>query len=222
MALPDLHDPAVMQLLALCTARGVTVTFVPAPAQNTTTASRQAAGQRPAGLAREPWSTLIRARLDALTNLFPHWHIWLDHSGWHARHRGDHLQGYRPGAPAFHVTADTATELAAQICWRQAADTMYPTDAPTAGSPKNTPYPCLPVPAAGTDDAGVPAAVSAPCSPAGVRRVTGPGPWPDSGLRAVAPVVGQVRKVCGNQQSLRDGSLAKLTVIAWLPLPAPV
>lgn len=126
MAVPDLHDPAITQLLELCNARGVTVSFVPAPPEDTRSASTQAAGQFPAGLTREPWSILTRARLDALTGLFPHWRIWLDNGGWHARRRGGHLQAYRTGAPAFHVTADTATELAAQLCWQQAADAHTP------------------------------------------------------------------------------------------------
>lgn len=124
MAMPDLHDPAVTQLLELCNARGVPVTFVPAPPENTTTVSTQAVP--PAALTREPWSILTRARLDALTSLFPHWRIWLDNGGWHARRRGDHLQAYRAGAPAFHVTADTSTALAAQLCWQQAADAHVP------------------------------------------------------------------------------------------------
>jgi hypothetical protein len=81
----------------------------------------------PAVQAMEPWSVLTRARLQALTDLFPGWRIWLDHRGWHARRRGDgFLQGYRPGAPAFYVQAETATELAAQLCWQQAVDVHAP------------------------------------------------------------------------------------------------
>jgi hypothetical protein len=81
----------------------------------------------PVAAAREPWSVLTRARLQALAELFPGWRIWLDHRGWHARRRGDgFLQGYRPGAPAFYVQADTATELAAQLCWQRAVDVHAP------------------------------------------------------------------------------------------------
>jgi hypothetical protein len=83
----------------------------------------------PSSLARaaESWDVLAQARLEALAGLFPEWRIWLDRNGWHARRRGDSfLQGYRPGAPAFHVRADNALDLAAQICWQQAADEHAP------------------------------------------------------------------------------------------------
>jgi hypothetical protein len=79
------------------------------------------------GRVGESWDVLARARLEALAGLFPDWRVWLDPHGWHARRRGDSfLQGYRSGAPAFHVSADNALDLAAQICWQQAADEHAP------------------------------------------------------------------------------------------------
>jgi hypothetical protein len=69
---------------------------------------------------------LPRARLEALATLYPDWRIWLDQHGWHARRRNGYLQNYREGAPAFSVHAETATALAAQLCWQQAAETHSP------------------------------------------------------------------------------------------------
>jgi hypothetical protein len=74
----------------------------------------------------EPWDVLPRARLEALAALYPDWRIWLDQHGWHARRRDGYLQDYRPGAPAFSVHAGTATGLAAQLRWQQAADAHAP------------------------------------------------------------------------------------------------
>lgn len=127
MCVPDLSDPAVLKLLRLCTKHGVSVSFVP-PATEQVVAADQARtmGQLTLEPSREPWSTLTRARLEALTGLFPQWRIWLDHNGWHARRRDGHLQVFRLGAPTFHVKAETATELAAQLCWQQAADAHVP------------------------------------------------------------------------------------------------
>jgi hypothetical protein len=49
------------------------------------------------------------------------------HWTWHARRRGEgFVQGYRPGAPAFCVHAETAAGLAAQLRWQQAADDHAP------------------------------------------------------------------------------------------------
>lgn len=136
-----LRDPAsLMRLLARCTKHGVTVSFVAPradnPACDATDSPVQPAGPRarsgpaPAGpryqASTEPWSVLVRARLEALAGLFPGWRIWLDSRGWHARRRDSFLQGYRPGAPAFCVSAETAVDLAAQICWQQAADVHVP------------------------------------------------------------------------------------------------
>jgi hypothetical protein len=111
-------------LLQACTRQGVEVSFLPPP--------RRVSGQPPGPdlgdlQPAETWDVLAKARLEALEGLFPGWRIWLDRRGWHARRRdGDFLQGYRPGAPAFHVVADTATDLAAQLCWQKAADVHAP------------------------------------------------------------------------------------------------
>jgi hypothetical protein len=129
MPLPrTLGDPApLMHLLARCTQHGVAVSLVlPAAAEGPDVTPRPAVTPAPP-LAREPWSMLARTRLEALAEIYPGWRIWLDQQGWHARRRGPgFVQGYRPGAPVFCVRADTATELAAQLCWQQAADTHAP------------------------------------------------------------------------------------------------
>lgn len=66
---------------------------------------------------------LARARIEALSQLFPAWRIWPDQHGWHARRRdATYLQTRLDGAPAFSVHAGTPTELAAQLCWQQTAD----------------------------------------------------------------------------------------------------
>jgi hypothetical protein len=125
IALAD--DPQVRRLLAICTKQGVVVSFLaPAVAAHAPSQPAPFPVGAPHPAPQEPWSTLTRARLDALSDLFPDWRIWLDSHGWHARRRGAHLQVYRPGAPAFHVRADTATELAAQLCWQQAAEAYTP------------------------------------------------------------------------------------------------
>jgi hypothetical protein len=128
-------DPSqVMGLLSQCTRHGVAVSFLPGPAASAEGAAAapaaSAAGPEP-GRAADPmtaetWDVLAQARLEALANLFPDWRIWLDRYGWHARRRGDWMQGFRPGAPAFHVSARNATDLAAQLCWQQAADSYAP------------------------------------------------------------------------------------------------
>jgi hypothetical protein len=123
LAIPPADQPAIMELLAACTKHGVTVSFL-APGQADGPAGLTP-GAQPAGPSQQ-WATLTRARLDALAGLFPGWRIWVDAHGWHARRRDGHLQMFRPGAPAFHVQADTATDLAAQLCWQQAADTHVP------------------------------------------------------------------------------------------------
>jgi hypothetical protein len=51
---------------------------------------------------------LARVRIEALTELFPGWRIWLDETGWHARRRDTtYLQLHLDGAPAFSVHPDT-------------------------------------------------------------------------------------------------------------------
>ena len=130
-------DPSqVMGLLSQCTRHGVAVSFLPGPAASAEGAAAapaaSASGPEPAPApapeppAAETWDVLAQARLEALANLFPDWRIWLDRHGWHARRRGDWMQGFRPGAPAVHVSARNATDLAAQLCWQQAADSYAP------------------------------------------------------------------------------------------------
>ncbi len=117
----------MLRLLAICTKQGVTVSFfAPAVAADSPPQPDPFPAAAPHLVPQEPWSTLTRARLDALSDLFPAWRVWLDRHGWHARRRDAHLQVFRPGAPAFHVRADTATELAAQLCWQQAAEAYTP------------------------------------------------------------------------------------------------
>jgi hypothetical protein len=146
----------LMRLLSHCTKHGVAVSFLPggpaaavvgtAQGSASRAASATASGTDPA-LASAPapasadqrahsapggsppsesWDVLAQARLEALAGLFPDWRVWLDRSGWHARRRDSFVQGYRPGAPAFHVTAANALDLAAQLCWQQAAETHTP------------------------------------------------------------------------------------------------
>jgi hypothetical protein len=128
----------LMRLLSVCTKRGVTVSFIPPALPEGTTpavAAVAAAPEPPARVTGEPWEVLTRARLEALASLFPGWRIWIDRHGWHARRIADGFQqGYRPGSPAFSVRADTATDLAAQLCWQQAADRHAP-DGCQAGAP---------------------------------------------------------------------------------------
>jgi hypothetical protein len=133
IAAPD--DPGLlMRLLSHCTKHGVAVSFLPGPAASASGAApapaseaAEAAEAAP-GIAQpsESWDVLAQARLEALAGLFPDWRIWLDRSGWHARRRDSFVQGYRPGAPAFHVRAANALDLAAQVCWQQAAEAYTP------------------------------------------------------------------------------------------------
>jgi hypothetical protein len=122
----------VMGLLSRCTKHGVAVSFLPGPAAAVTGAeAAPPAGAQPQSRAApgppaETWDVLAQARLEALASLFPAWRIWLDRYGWHARRRGDYMQGLQPGAPAFHVSARTALDLAAQLCWQQAAEDYAP------------------------------------------------------------------------------------------------
>jgi hypothetical protein len=137
MAAPG--DPGLlMRLLSHCTKHGVAVSFLPGPAASASGAAPAPAGTAPAPAGEAPavvasvaqpsesWDVLAQARLEALAGLFPDWRIWLDRSGWHARRRDSFVQGYRPGAPAFHVIAANALDLAAQLCWQQAAETHTP------------------------------------------------------------------------------------------------
>lgn len=109
-----------------CTRQGVAVEFLGSPA-----AARRpdcAAGQTPPfPLPRSVSDVLVSAGLEALSGLFPDWRIWSDDHGWHARRRDSaYEQGYRRGAPAFCVHADSPLDLAAQLRWQQAADAHAP------------------------------------------------------------------------------------------------
>jgi hypothetical protein len=120
----------LLRLLHRCTRHGVTVGFLlPPPAARGPAAPPRHAPDYavPFPLARQAWGVLARARMEALTQLFPGWRIWLDEHGWHARRRdATYLETRLGGAPAFSVHADTPTELAAQLCWQQAADQHAP------------------------------------------------------------------------------------------------
>jgi hypothetical protein len=135
----------LLRLLFRCTRRDVIVGFlIPAalagsPAADPGPASafgtRPARDHEPFPPLREPWGVLARARVEALSRLFPGWRIWLDHAGWHARRRDvSYLQLRHDGAPAFSVHADSSVDLAAQLCWQQAADRHAPDGCP-AGQP---------------------------------------------------------------------------------------
>ncbi len=122
----------LMNLLFRCTRNGVAVGFVLPPATATAqvmavppAAAEPAARYVPPFPLRrhEAWGALARARIAALTELFPDWRIWLDERGWHARRRETvFLQICQPGMPAFSVHAKSSTGLAMQLYWQQAAD----------------------------------------------------------------------------------------------------
>jgi hypothetical protein len=119
-------DPGqLMRLLARCTRQGVAVSFLPGLAAMADGATAAPAADPRSQSAAQPqceaWDVLARARMEALASLFPGWRIWLDRNGWHGRRRGEYMQGFRPGTPAFHVSASSALDLAAQLCWQQAA-----------------------------------------------------------------------------------------------------
>jgi hypothetical protein len=120
----------LMGLLLRCTRNGVVVGFLlpPAPADTRPLAPRSAAqDEAPFPLAREAWGVLARARLEALSGLFPDWRIWLDQHGWHARRRQTpYMQASHEGTPAYSVHAASPADLAAQLCWQQAADRHAP------------------------------------------------------------------------------------------------
>lgn len=123
-------------LLQRCTRHGVAVHLVLPPAPPSSDGAAPADAAAPAAdlgppapfpVPREAWTVLGRARLEALSGLFPDWRIWLDNGGWHARRRtSGYLQSRNKGAPAFCVRADTSVDLAAQLCWQQAADRHAP------------------------------------------------------------------------------------------------
>jgi Resolvase, N terminal domain len=122
----------LMELLFRCTRNGVAVGFVLPPATTAAqvmapppAAAEPAARHAPPFPLRrhEAWGALARARVAALTELFPGWRIWLDERGWHARRRETvYLQICQPGMPAFSVHAENSTGLAMQLYGQQAAD----------------------------------------------------------------------------------------------------
>ena len=124
----------LMRLLLRCTRRGVVVGFLIPPAlDGCDVMARPPAGAADRGpaaqgavrfpVAREAWGALARARVEALSQLFPGWRVWLDQAGWHACRRDvRYLQTRDAGAPAFSVHAGSSTALAAQLCWQRAAD----------------------------------------------------------------------------------------------------
>jgi hypothetical protein len=130
----------LMRLLFRCTRLGVVVGFLLPPALDDSDVMdlRPVAEQGPSAgdelpfpLRREAWGVLARARIETLSELFPGWRIWLDQAGWHARRRDAiYLQVRQRGAPAFSVHADNPTDLAAQLCWQQAADRHAPDGCP--------------------------------------------------------------------------------------------
>ena len=72
-------------------------------------------------------AVLADAGVEALAELYPHWRIWADAgTGWHARRRGGFIQDYHQGAPAFSVHAPSASALAGQLRWQEAAETHTP------------------------------------------------------------------------------------------------
>jgi hypothetical protein len=117
----------LVTILQCCTRHGVAVEFFSLSA-----AVAQAPLQPPVAAAPLPGPAssaeiLASAGAEALTRLFPHWRIWSDQHGWHARRRGQvYLQDHHPGAPSFCVHARVPLDLAAQLRWQQAADTHAP------------------------------------------------------------------------------------------------
>ena len=121
----------LIDLLLRCSRNGVTVGFLLPPALAgppvmQVPPATTAPARPPVLAAREDWAVLSRARMEALSGLFPEWRIWLDQAGWHARRQGAYVQTLQPGAPAYCVHADTCAGLAAQLCWQQAADRHAP------------------------------------------------------------------------------------------------
>ena len=72
-------------------------------------------------------AVLAGAGVEALAEVYPRWRIWADaETGWHACRRGGFIQDYHQGAPAFSVHAASASELAGQLRWQEAAETHTP------------------------------------------------------------------------------------------------
>ena len=132
-AVSDGGPALLMRLLLACTKNGVIVELLPPPLsaigepaipQPRTGLSRPAA-RSPAY--RERPAVLTRARLSALSQLFPGWRVWLDDHGWHARRRdGIFLQEFRRGAPVFCVHAESEEDLSRRLRDQETADAKPP------------------------------------------------------------------------------------------------
>jgi hypothetical protein len=132
-AVSDGGPALLMRLLLACTKNGVTVELLPPPL---TAGGEAATPEPPTGLARpagpapayrERPAVLTRARISAMSGLFPEWRIWLDDHGWHARRRaGVFLQEYWRGAPAFCVHADSEADLSQRLRDQESADAQPP------------------------------------------------------------------------------------------------
>jgi hypothetical protein len=119
IAKPVVPLTQLMSLLMRCTRHGVTVgLLLPPPAEPPVTVPSPGRSERAA--------LLVRAQSDALCGLFPAWRIWHDEHGWHARRRSPFLESHGRGAPSYSVHAAGPAELAAQLCWQQAADEHAP------------------------------------------------------------------------------------------------
>jgi len=78
-------------------------------------------------------TVLTAAGIQALSELFPDWRIWVEaDSGWHARRRGGYIQDYHSGSAAFSVHASGPAELAGLLRWQEAIDHYGPFACATA------------------------------------------------------------------------------------------
>jgi hypothetical protein len=131
-AVSDGGPALLMGLLLACTKNGVIVELLPPPLA----VGGEAAIPEPAGLSRpaaralenrERPAVLTRARVSAISRLFPGWRIWIDDHGWHARRRdGIFLQEFRRGAPAFCVHAVSEDDLTRRLHDQGTADARSP------------------------------------------------------------------------------------------------
>jgi hypothetical protein len=131
-AVSDGGPALLMGLLLACTKNGVIVELLPPPLA----ADGEAAVPEPTGLSRpaarppefrERPAVLTRARVSAMSQLFPGWRIWLDDHGWHARRRdGIFLQEFRRGAPSFCVHAVSEDDLTRRLRDQEAVDATSP------------------------------------------------------------------------------------------------
>jgi hypothetical protein len=135
---PTVPLTQLMSLLMRCTRHGVTVGLLlppasgqperatePVPPGQPERATEAPATAPPPGRADRA-ALLVRAQSDALCGLFPAWRIWHDEHGWHARRRSPFLESHGRGAPSYSVHAPGPAQLAAQLCWQQAADEHAP------------------------------------------------------------------------------------------------